>query len=107
MPGTVTIPKTQTKPVVKSTLDRGWRVVLFDDDVTPREVVVFALQRAVGLSVEVAEMVTKEVEREGQGIAKSGLSEDDAKMICASLRKWSRIEGLCPGVKCEAQPDHH
>jgi len=37
--------------------DRGWKVVLFNDDVTPFEVVIFALMKAAGLSGEVAEAV--------------------------------------------------
>ncbi len=105
MPGTVTIPKPKAKPVVFTTPDRGWKIVLFNDDVTPYDVVIFALQRAVGLSLEVAEMVTKEAHREGHAVAKRGLSEEDAKIMCAGLRKWSRIDGLCPGVHCEAQAD--
>jgi ATP-dependent Clp protease adapter protein ClpS len=105
VPGTVTIPKPKSVPIKKTTPDRGWKVVLFDDDVTPINVVVFALQRASGLSLEVAEMVTKEAHEEGHAVVKRGLTEDDAKIICAALRKWSRIEGVCPGVHCEAQPD--
>jgi ATP-dependent Clp protease adapter protein ClpS len=105
VPGTVTIPKPKAQPVVHTTPDRGWKVVLFNDDITPYDVVIFALQRAVGLSLEVAEMVTKEAHQQGHAVAKRGLSEEDAKIICAGLRKWSRIDGLCPGVHCEAQAD--
>ena len=105
MPDTVTIsrPKRSSKP--DTTPDRGWKVVLFNDDFTPIEVVVYALQRAAGLSLEVAEMVTQEAHREGSAVVKRGLSEEDAQIICGGLRRWSRIEGLSPGVHCEAQPD--
>lgn len=105
MPGTVTIPKPKVVPNKNATPNHGWKVVLFNDDITPIDVVIFALQRAAGLSLEVAEMVTQEAHREGQALVKRGLSEEDAKIICAALRKWSRIEGICPGVHCEAQLD--
>ena len=64
MAGTVTIPipKLDIKP--ETTPDRGWKVILFNDDVTPYDLVVFALQRAAGLSIEVAEMVALEAHRE-------------------------------------------
>ncbi len=105
MPDTVTItrPKRSAKPEV--TPDRGWKVVLFDDDHTPIDVVIYALQRAAGLSLEVAEMVTLEAQREGLAVVKRGLTEEDAEIICGGLRKWSRIDGVCPGVRCEPQPD--
>lgn len=105
MPDTVTIsrPKRSSKP--DTTPDRGWKVVLFNDEVTPIDVVIYALQRAAGLSLEVAEMVTVEAHREGSAVVKRGLTEEDAEIICGGLRKWSRIEGICPGVHCEAQQD--
>ena len=90
---------------VDTTPDRGWKVVLFNDDVTPFDAVIFALQRAAGLSVEVAEMVAVEAHREDSAVVKRGLTEEDARIICGGLRKWSRIEGLCPGVRCDAKPD--
>lgn len=79
--------------------------MLFNDDYTPFEVVTYALQRAAGLSLEVAEMVTQEAHREGSAVVKRGLTEEDAEIICGGLRRWSRIEGICPGVHCEAQQD--
>ncbi len=80
-------------------------VVLHNDDVTPFEVVIYALQRAAGLSLEVAEMVAFEAHDEQCAIVKRGLSEEDALIMCGGLRKWSRIEGLCPGLNCEAVHD--
>lgn len=79
--------------------------MLFNDEVTPVDVVIFGLQRAAGLSVEVAEMVTLEAQRDGEAVVKRGLTEEDAQVICGGLRKWTRIDGVCPGVHCEAQPD--
>ena len=66
---------------------------------------VYALQRAAGLSLEVAEMVTLEAHREGEAVVRRALTQEDALIMCAGLRKWSRIEGISPGVHCEAQPD--
>ena len=106
MPGTVTIrrkPQPVTEPIIVA--DPGWKVVLFNDDVTPLNVVVFGLQRAAGLSIEVAEMVAHEAHTEESAIVKRGLTEEDAKIICGGLRKWTRVDGLCPGVHCEAEKD--
>ncbi len=106
MAGTTTIAKPTPKVVDPEPItDSGWKVVLFNDDVTPIDVVIFGLQRAAGLSLEVAEMVALEADSEDSAIVKRGLDEDDAKIICASLRKWTRLEGICPGVHCEAQKD--
>jgi ATP-dependent Clp protease adapter protein ClpS len=105
VPDTVTIPRPKKVPKPDTTPDRGWKVVLFNDDTTPFDVVIYALQRAAGLSLEVAEMVTNEAHREGSAVVRRGLTEEDAEIICAGLRKWSRIEGICPGVHCEAQQD--
>jgi ATP-dependent Clp protease adapter protein ClpS len=105
VPDTVTVakPKSVTQP--DTTVDRGWKVILFNDDVTPFDVVIFALQRAAGLSVEVANMVAQEAHRQGEAVVKRGLTEEDAQVICGGLRRWTRVEGVCPGVRCEAQPD--
>jgi ATP-dependent Clp protease adapter protein ClpS len=105
VPDTVTISRPKRHSLPDTTPDRGWKVVLFNDDFTPFDVVIYALQRAAGLSLEVAEMVTVEAHREGSAVVKRGLSEEDAEIICGGLRKWSRIEGICPGVHCEAQQD--
>lgn len=105
MPGTTTIPKPKLLPEPVIVADPGWKVVLFNDDVTPMEVVVYALQRAAGVSLEVAEMITMEAHSDGSAVVKRGLDEEDAKIICGGLRKWSRIDGLCPGVHCEAAKD--
>jgi ATP-dependent Clp protease adapter protein ClpS len=50
-------------------------------------------------------MVTLEAHREGEAVVRRALTQEDALIMCAGLRKWSRIEGLSPGVHCEAQPD--
>jgi ATP-dependent Clp protease adapter protein ClpS len=105
VPDTVTIAKPKHDPLPDTTPDRGWKVILFNDDVTPFDLVILALQRAAGLSVEVAEMVAHEAHRAGEAVVKRGLSEEDAATICTGLRKWSRLEGVCPGVRCEKQVD--
>jgi ATP-dependent Clp protease adapter protein ClpS len=105
VPDTVTVAKPKSVAQPDTTIDRGWKVILFNDDVTPFDVVIFALQRAAGLSVEVANMVAQEAHAQGEAVVKRGLTEEDAQVICGGLRKWTRIEGQCPGVRCEAQPD--
>lgn len=105
MPDTVTIAKPKMHHHPDITPDRGWKVILFNDDVTPLDLVIFALQRAAGLSIEVAEMVAQEAHREGEAVVKRGLTEEDAEIICAGLRKWTRLEGVCAGVHCEKRAD--
>ncbi len=98
-PGTQTISKQDTKA------SRGWKVLLYNDDITPFDVVIYALQRAAGLSQEVAEMVCLEAHNEGEAVVRSGLPETEAQVICGGLRRWTRIPDVCPGVDCEALPD--
>ncbi len=105
--GTTTIraPAAAPAKINKVAVERGWKVILHNDDVTPFDLVILALQRAAGLSLEVAEAITFEAQREGVAVVKRGLTEDDAKIICGGLRKWTRVEGICPGVACEAERD--
>lgn len=106
MPGTRTLPIPSIKPAEPElAADRGWKVIMYNDEVHDFLSVIFALQRAAGLSVEVAEMVAYEAHTEGRAIVKRGLAEEDALIICGGLRKWTRIEGSTPGVDCEAVPD--
>ncbi len=104
---TISAPKVRKQPKADllDATDAGWKVVLHDDDVTPIELVVYGLQRAAGLSLEVAEAVANEANNEQVAIVKRGLTEEDAQIICGGLRRWTRIEGLCPGVICEALRD--
>lgn len=106
MPLTPTAPNPIVQPAEPQVIrDPGWKVILYNDEVHDFFSVIFALQRAAGLSLEVAEMVAYEAHTEGRAIVKRGLSEDDALIICAGLRKWTRIEGRTNGVDCEAVPD--
>jgi len=84
---------------------RGWSVVLYNDEIHEYLSVVFALQRAAGLSLEVAEAVTREAHVEGRSLVRSGLDQDEALVICAGLRRWTRIDGHTDGVACEAVRD--
>ena len=106
MPGTRSIPAPSVQPAApEAVVDRGWKVILYNDEVHDFLVVILALQRAAGLSVEVAEMVAYEAHTQGRAIVKRGLDKDDALIICGGLRRWTRIEGATPGVDCEAVPD--
>jgi ATP-dependent Clp protease adapter protein ClpS len=105
MAGTVTIPAPSVVHKKETDVSHGWKVVLYNDDLTPLEVVIFALQRAAGLSIEVAEMIAMEAHRSGEAVVKRGLSEEDARIIVGGLHKWTRIEGITPGVDAEAMPD--
>jgi ATP-dependent Clp protease adapter protein ClpS len=102
---TETLPLPIIKPASDTAPDRGWKVLLYNDDVTPLDVVIVALQRAAGLSLEVAEMVALEAHRSGEAVVKRGMTQEDALVMCGGLRRWSRIEGICPGVECEAVED--
>ena len=104
MPG-VAIPTIEAQEVLDTIHDHGWKVLLFNDDVTPFQVVVAALQRAAKVSEEMAEHIANTAHREGQATVKRGLAEEDARIICGGLTRWTRIQGVCPGVKCAAEPD--
>lgn len=93
------------KPATDTATDPGWKVVLLNDDVTPIDVVVMGLQRACGLSEEVAEMIAVEAHQEGSAVARSGLPQTEAEAICARLKAMTRIPRLCPGVGCHAEKD--
>lgn len=106
MPGTRTIPAPQVAPAEPELLpEHGWKVILYNDEFHDFVVVILALQRAAGLSVEVAEMVAYEAHTQGRAVVKRGLEKEDALIICGGLRKWTRIEGVSPGVDCEAVHD--
>ncbi len=83
----------------------GWRIVLFNDEVTPFDVVILALQRACGLSEEVAEMVAIEAHSEGSAIAKRGILREEAEAACVRMRTLTKIPQVCPGVGCHAETD--
>ena len=103
---TTTIPKRpQLDPVKDTAIHPGWRVVLLNDDDNEYAAVVYALQRAAGLSLEVAEMVAREAHEEGSAVVKRGLTEEDARIMCGALRMYSRIPGLTPGVEAIAEED--
>ena len=95
-PETVAIPKRERKTHTQR--HPGWRVVLFNDDVNAIEMVILALQKAAGLSIEVAEMVAREAHQEGSAVVKRGLNEEDAAVMCGNLKRYSRIPGITPGV---------
>ncbi len=78
-------------------------MVLFNDDITPIDLVVLAVQKAAGLSLEVAEMIVEEAHRSDNAVVKRGLDRDQAEAICNVLRQETSLDGQLPGVRCEAQ----
>jgi ATP-dependent Clp protease adapter protein ClpS len=103
--GTTTVPVVQPEVVPRVDPDAGWRVVLFDDDVTPFDLVVLAIQKAASLSLEVAQMIANETQAQGQAVVKRGLTNEDANIVCGLLKTYTRLEGVCPGVRCMAERD--
>jgi ATP-dependent Clp protease adaptor protein ClpS len=105
VPDTVTIPRPRTVASRATETDRGWKVLLHNDDVTPFDVVIFALQKAAGLSLEVAEMVAQEAHHTGTAVVRRGLAQEDAERIAGRLVALTTIDGICPGVDAEAVAD--
>ncbi|MCS6970315.1 MAG: ATP-dependent Clp protease adaptor ClpS [Planctomycetota bacterium] len=101
MPDPLALPVSESD----TALDRGWRIVLFNDDVTPIDVVIHGLQRACGLSEEVAEMVALEAHHEGSAVVRRALTQAEAERQCGQLTAFTRIPRLCPGVRCRAERD--
>jgi ATP-dependent Clp protease adapter protein ClpS len=76
MPGTITLPVAEPELDRAAAHDRGWKVLLFNDETTPFDVVIQALQRAAGLSVEVAEMVAWAAHSQGCLLYTSDAADD-------------------------------
>lgn len=105
MPDPGTSPITQPVGQQQTVTEAGWKMVLLNDDVTPFDMVVVALQRVCGLSEEVAEMIAVEAHTEGSAIAKRGMSQEGAEAGCVRLRALTCIPRRCPGVNCQAERD--
>ena len=103
MTSTVTTPVLDHGDAIQ--LHPGWRVVLLNDEVNDFVMVILALQRAAGLSIEVAEMVAMEAHESGSAVVKRGLEEEDAKIMCGALKKYSRIPQVTPGVEAIPEVD--
>ncbi len=88
-----------------NTTDKGWKIVIFNDDYTPYDVVVLALQMVLTLSDEIAEMVCKEAHSSGSAVAKSNLEEEQANLMVEKIVSITKFGGRFPGIKCEAQKD--
>lgn len=100
-------PAPATHPSVRTDIDpaSGWSVVIHNDDVTPFEVVILGLQRACGLSEEVAEMVAWDAHANGSAPARRGLERAEAEAMAGRITALTRIPGLCPGVKTTVEDD--
>ena len=101
------MPDPHARPELDSDVltEHGWKVMLLNDDVTPFDIVVLGLQKACGLSEEVAEMIAIEAHTEGSAAARRGLTEEAAEQICVKLKACTRIPRICPGVGCTAERD--
>ena len=87
------------------TTDKGWKIVIFNDDFTPYDVVVMAIQKGANLSEEIAEMICKEAHTNGSAVVRNGLSQEDAERRVEIIVDFTKLGGLFQGVKCEAQKD--
>ena len=85
--------------------EKGWKVVIFNDDVTPYDLVVFAIQHGAGLSEEVAEMIAKEAHQTDGAVVKNNLTEEKAEAIAEVIHVLTQAKGRFPGVRVEAQKD--
>lgn len=85
--------------------ESGWKVLLFNDDIHPFDLVVFSVQKAAGLSLEVAEMITFEAHEQGEAVVKRGLTQEDAVVMAGHLRRYTKAGGRFPGVKATAEKD--
>jgi ATP-dependent Clp protease adapter protein ClpS len=101
--GTTVIPKPRTETDIS--LERAWRVVIFNDEITPIDLVVLALQKAAGISLEVAEMITMEAHNQGSAVVRSGITREEGNQICATLVSITRLGGQLPGVVCSVERD--
>ena len=106
MGSTVTVPNPDLLRENETMLHPGWRVVLLNDDVNDYVMVILALTKGLlGLSIEVAEMVAAEAHNTGSAVVKRGLDEEDAKIMCGALKKYSRIPQVTPGVEAIPEVD--
>ena len=50
-------------------------------------------------------MVAAEAHNSGSAVVKRGLDEEDAKIMCGALKKYSRIPQVTPGVDAIPEVD--
>lgn len=75
-----------------------YSVVIFNDDITPFDVVIFAIQKVTGISIEVAEMIAKETHESGQAVVMSGLTKEKATEFSDQIAHYTKVDGICPGL---------
>ena len=90
MPDTVTIsrPKRSSKP--DTTPDRGWKVVLFNDDFTPMDFVVEVLQVFFALNREKATQIMLHVHTRGKGVC-GVYTREVAESKVSQVNEFSRM----------------
>ena len=50
-------------------------------------------------------MVAYEAHTESSATVRRGLDEEDARIMCGSLKRHTRVPGQCPGVYAHAEQD--
>lgn len=76
-----------TKEVVD--LQDTYCVIAFNDDITPYEMVVLAIQKSTGMSEEVAEMLTKEIHHQGEAIIIHRVSHERAEQVAEIMTEYT------------------
>ncbi|MFQ5543561.1 MAG: ATP-dependent Clp protease adaptor ClpS [Nitrospiria bacterium] len=74
---------------------KPWQVTIFDDDVHTIDEVIFQVQKATGVSLEVAFEVTMEVHTQGQSICYAGILEK-CEQVASILREISLSVEVAP-----------
>ncbi len=75
-----------------------WNVILYNDDVHSFNEVVFQVQKAVGVSSEIAFEITMEAHTKGQAVCYSG-TRDDCEKVAAVLREIELTVEVTPAER--------
>ncbi len=106
MSGTTTFPakKSDTSHVDPALVSEPkWRVLLFNDDIHPYDLVVLCLEIEAGLSRELASHITLEAHTKGVAVVKNDLSREAAVILAGKIRIRSKSQGAYPGLQVEAE----
>lgn len=91
----MTLPEAPTvEPHLDETLDRAWKVVVWNDPVNLIEYVIWVFRTVLGHDEQKATALTMKVHHEGRAIVADGPHEQ-AEIICFRLHRhglWATIE---------------